>query len=143
MKSVAKLYLFHILPALTTLAVITVLIYSYEFRSQRDLIKNDEANALALMEQAISNTFYSAVSDLMVLSDLHELKAFIENSDTVKKAAAKNFLIYSRNKKLYDQIRYLDEKGMEIMRVNFNELLVIRKHGNKVPYALLIHMICA
>lgn len=69
-------------------------------------------------------------SDLMYLSQNPQLDKYLNdelvNLDTVEK----DFLLFSKNKKLYGQIRYLDEKGREKIRINYknNQTHVVPKN---------------
>jgi PAS domain S-box-containing protein len=74
-----------------------------------------------LMESIIGD-FKSVVSDLMILSAHDELQVMLESDEAShRKALAQEFLVFCDKKGLYDQIRFLDETGMEVVRVNFND----------------------
>ncbi len=116
-----KQYLIVVLPMIALLAGVTFLTYNSETSNERAVIEEKETDTLALIEISIDSHFESVVSDLLYLSGYNQLISLLDGSETAsKEAVARDFLLYSQKKKLYDQIRFLDESGMEIVRVNFN-----------------------
>ena len=69
------------------------------------------------------------ISDLVFLSGHHELKEMLAGDDAVshKETLAEGFFSFAKARKIYDQIRFFDETGMEVIRVNF---------GNGKPYVV-------
>ncbi len=49
------------------------------------------------------------------------LKKLLDGYDEAKDELSKEYLTFSERKRSYDKVRYLDETGMESVRVNFNE----------------------
>jgi signal transduction histidine kinase len=91
----------------------------------------DRANDLALSKQTgkylvdlqadIIQREYSAVeSDLLYLADQSVLHAFVSGATAKKAELAHEYLQFCRRKGLYDQVRYLDATGREVIRVNDN-----------------------
>lgn len=61
-----------------------------------------------------------AVSDLMVLANSNEVQALAaNNSATQRQIVTAIFHTFTEQKRLYDQIRFIDGQGMEIVRVNY------------------------
>ncbi len=64
-------------------------------------------------------------SDLFYLSQMRMLGEFLETKGIISAKhitdLAEDLLHLSKSRKIYDQVRLLDENGMEIVRVNFNE----------------------
>ncbi len=103
------------------ITAITVLVYFNKAKNEKLIIKMGQKAAVTFALETISGEFDSTVSDLMILADNSHLQLFLETgSPDFLKDLEKDFLTLSKRGKLYDQIRYLDEKGMEIVRVNFN-----------------------
>jgi diguanylate cyclase (GGDEF)-like protein len=69
----------------------------------------------------IESHFQSIKSDILFLPVLNEILRFksIPNEED-KHFIEKEFLEFVRSKKIYDQIRYLDTEGNELLRINFN-----------------------
>ena len=101
---------------------ITMLVYYTEVKSDRTINEARETNIVSLLMQVITSDFKSVVSDLMILSEKNELRTMLESDEVAhRRALAEEFLSYSKRKGLYDQIRFLDETGMEVVRINFND----------------------
>ncbi|MBU1171258.1 MAG: PAS domain-containing protein [Proteobacteria bacterium] len=78
-----------------------------------------EAQSISLNENVILSEFESVVSDLEVLANNPHLKEINDHDGILdKKKASQEFVLISRAKGMYDQIRFLDVQGMEIIRVN-------------------------
>ena len=95
------------------------ILYNLESKDYLSRLKLEEQVALKLKKEIIANNFEAIVSDLFYLSRQNELSAlFDNNTNEIREAVSREYLEFSRFKNIYDQIRYLDEKGMEIVRVN-------------------------
>jgi len=80
-----------------------------------------EAARAELAAKFIGHDFATVTSDLRVLSEDPDLISYLESeSEANKGRLAHDFLIFSREKKLYDQIRFIAADGREVVRVNFN-----------------------
>ena len=91
--------------------------------------------ALKLKKEIIANNFETIISDLFYLSRQNELSAlFDNNTNEIKDAIFREYLEFSRFKNIYDQIRYLDEKGMEIVRVNHNNEQPVVVQNEKLQF---------
>lgn len=84
-------------------------------------IKSIEKVEVDKMHNILLRDVSSVTSDLMYLSQNFHLKKYINGEIENLNDINENFLLFSENKKLYDQIRYIDENGMEIIRVNYNK----------------------
>ncbi|MBC2695535.1 MAG: response regulator [Desulfobacteraceae bacterium] len=117
----AKHFLIIFLSLVVLIGGITMLVYYTEVNSNKSISEAREANIVSLLMQVITSDFKSVVSDLMILSEKNELTTMLESGEVVhRRALAEEFLSYSKRKHLYDQIRFLDETGMEVVRINFN-----------------------
>lgn len=60
--------------------------------------------------------------NLACLSDLSSLRSFVDDpSDSNKKDLIEDFFVFCAVEKKYDQIRFIDDKGLEIVRINYNK----------------------
>lgn len=96
--------------------------YRSEINSFLSEIKNQETLTVTLQEKIIGKQFDSIISDLFFLSRQNELIAFLDTGDFdyVSLIESEYFEI-SQHTKTYDQLRYLDKTGQEIIRVNYNK----------------------
>lgn len=100
---------------------ITALIYYFESKNERSIIEIREREHLQLVKTVISNELKDIISDLTILAADQEVTNILESDDPAHKdILAYEFLVFSENKKIYDQARFLDANGMEIIRVNLN-----------------------
>lgn len=125
MKSKQSLVLFKqfaiiFLPLSILGSIILGIIYQGEVKAERLAIEMNEARKLDLQEKLIASDFESAVSDLMILSTQNEIRKLLNGLASERETLAREYLNFAKRKKLYDQIRFLDKTGMEVVRVNLN-----------------------
>ncbi|MEW6594106.1 MAG: sensor domain-containing diguanylate cyclase [Thermodesulfobacteriota bacterium] len=74
---------------------------------------------IQLQEQSIGQRFDAIITDLLFLARQNELQDLLA-ADTTKnrQRLALEYLHFAGEKLAYDQIRYLDRNGMEVVRVN-------------------------
>ncbi len=106
--------------ALILITAVTVF-YAIEIKGDISEIQNKEDIFIDLQEQIVTDFFADIISDLKFLSLQNEL---IDHLDSTRKDVsheiAREYLSFCREKQRYDQIRFIDEYGDEIVRVNNN-----------------------
>lgn len=99
-----------------------VVVYLSEIDKKRAILELNETLNIDLGSKAMIRDLTSIVSDLMTLSQNSTFKTLGDVPSLAERdQLAETFLTFSRNKGLYDQIRYLDGQGREVIRVNFND----------------------
>lgn len=117
-----KMFFMIWLPVSILLGGILGLIYYSESESERILIETTEISHVKLQIKSIGADLDHVVSDLIFLSEQHEFHEMLESTKEYSpKDLASDFLSFSLRKGIYDQMRFIDEKGMEVVRVNYNE----------------------
>ncbi|MEH2209068.1 ATP-binding protein [Nostoc sp.] len=116
-----KNFLTVFLPLSALVGVVIGTIYYQQVQTEQVLLKTNELRKVDLETKVISGDFHSVVSDLMVISKQNELQRVLEGVNGQQQALSQEFLLFSGYKKLYDQIRFLDRSGKEVVRVNFNK----------------------
>ncbi len=97
------------------------LLYNLEARDHISRMKIEEQSTLKLQKEVINHSLKDIVSDLKFLSRQNELSNLLESGDeSYVNAIEREYLEFSRQKARYDQIRLIDDTGMEKIRVNFN-----------------------
>ncbi|HBQ97304.1 MAG TPA: hypothetical protein DD761_02065 [Cyanobacteria bacterium UBA11691] len=134
-KAYRLLIIFLILIAPIT--AVTGFIYTQEIKQAKTLLQIQVTNSLEGQTDQISREFQLIVSDLKILAELNELQNYLVDSMVEQRNALSNELFhFSVHKHLYDQIRFLDQTGLEIVRVNFNKgqpsVVPVEKLQNKV-----------
>lgn len=111
--------LFLVSVAILTLAV--QLIYRSQIAERVHQVEQAALEMLALQEQAIHGELGGIAADLLFLAGQNELRQYLNTDETQSlDAVAQEYLVFAAEKGVYDQIRFLDERGMEIVRVNYH-----------------------
>ncbi len=109
------------MPFFILASVVAYLFLYMDHRNRVQAIKSNTENRVALQVRTINLTFHNVVTDILHLADLNELKQILDTPTIEDKAAlAREYLSFSRQKGICDQIRFLDSRGMEVVRVNYN-----------------------
>lgn len=90
-------------------------------QTERVARESSELLNVGLARSELNRELSNVISDLMFLSSYLER---LESEQVIKEREseiAELFLTFSREKQLYDQIRYLDTRGMELVRINLRD----------------------
>ena len=123
MKSFPATTRFLLLFAVTAFILSAVAFFGvhYETEHRFETLKTEQAGKLELASNSIEHDFTTVFSDLIMLAGNEDLHRYVNDGareDILE--ASQQFLSLSKAKKRYDQVRYLDAKGMEVLRVNYN-----------------------
>jgi diguanylate cyclase (GGDEF)-like protein/PAS domain S-box-containing protein len=117
-----KLFMLLYLAAASVLATVVYVVADTE--SERDLAAL-RARELAKADTAahiLAARVRTLSSDVLVLAHSPAARLYARQPGAVEKQRMVDlFSAFSRNKRCYDQIRYLDARGMEIVRINFHD----------------------
>jgi len=81
-----------------------------------------ERSRIEVAREQVVRDLSAVDADLRVLANLPLLRRYLDGGDPVYRAEIEEmFLDLSRETRRYDQIRYLDVDGQEIIRVNYND----------------------
>jgi len=119
-----KLTIAIFLPLAIMTSVIIGVFYFKEINFKKNAIKTHADNMTTMQIEKLRNDFRHIVTDLMFFACYHQtLKILnsLENNEAGYRELNDDLSLFSRGSKLYDQIRILNTKGMEILRVNFNK----------------------
>lgn len=118
---VLKLFFPSFLGVLVFFGVITTIIYQIDKPNELRFIKENEQLRTSKLTEMINIHLNFVFTDLLILGQSDLLKYYInEFKNDDKEALARTFLVYSQERKIFDQIRLLSENGKELMRVNYN-----------------------
>lgn len=111
-------------PIFIPLAVVTVIaiyaLFSMNQRSAKEIIQNDEHHNIEHLKAVSSGNLRSVIADLLILSDHNKhIEASSRGGITGGEELAHEYMSFSNRKGIYDQIRYIDKEGMEVVRVNY------------------------
>jgi diguanylate cyclase (GGDEF)-like protein len=104
----------------TLLGGMIAVFYQLQTQNYDKRICAGEQHSIELQLAVIRNHFDGIVSDLKFLVGQEDLKAYLQVSTQELLQSVRNeYRTYSASKKIYDQIRFLDEAGREVVRVNY------------------------
>ncbi|MDM8545304.1 PAS domain-containing sensor histidine kinase [Candidatus Venteria ishoeyi] len=108
------------------LSLVALAHYSYLSSKEQLEFQSNEKFQVIQGQTAIKQQLAGVLSDLNYLTAYGE-KYLLFNPDSANQNRMLNdlLLIFSKEKGVYDQIRYLDNQGVEVIRINYN-------HGNPV-----------
>jgi len=113
-------FLLFFVPAAIVLIIGISLHYSFHVKANKDNLEKTDLLNVRLAQLTINNVLQDVVSDIKYLHEHNQLKNGFLNTPRARKILENDFLSFSRNRKTYDQIRYLDIEGKEIVRINYN-----------------------
>ena len=106
---------------LVPIVLLEAVLYYGEMWANRTTSEIQIRGHVAGQADQLAREIQSVVSDVMFLSENEEIMAFLDHGgDSQRKTLAKEYLTFSSHKGCYDQIRFLDDTGMEVVRVNFH-----------------------
>ncbi|MEJ1420876.1 MAG: PAS domain S-box protein [Candidatus Sedimenticola sp. (ex Thyasira tokunagai)] len=103
------------------LAVVGSMHYYTVYTTERSAREASESLNVDLARHMIITDIEGVVSDLMFLAEHIEGQGLLDDlTYNDEQRIVDEFTVFADKKKHYDQIRYLDSSGMEIVRINFN-----------------------
>ncbi len=121
-RKVIIVFLLWLLPVFGLLTLFIGTLSYLDSHAEKKLIKYREINKISLTKKVADVDIKDIVADLKVLAHSTGLRDLLKSPDSnkVKKRFEEFLLAFCENKNIYDQIRFINEKGMEVVRVNFN-----------------------
>ncbi len=115
-----KTFLITLLPMLLVIAAISLAVFRIETESSASIIKGRETSIIKQYQNSIAHELHMASSDLMIVSEIQDLQKLLDGNPLNKKSLENAYLIFIKNRGLYDQLRFLDNTGMEVVRINYD-----------------------
>lgn len=121
MRKVLKLTMIIFLPAAILLSATIIMIHQFEEKGDLRLIMDHENGQIKMLTKVMANDFELVVRDMLYLSRfIRPESLFGIDGKRVREVLGEDFLSFCEEKKIYDQIRYIDDHGQELTRVNYN-----------------------
>ncbi len=117
-------------PLILLLAGGFYLAFGLNARQALSELKAQEAAQTGVAAGLLAHDFESVASDLRLLANAPAVRRYVESGNSTERARMEElFSTFSREKRLYDQVRFLDAGGMEVVRVNLvkGEAVVVPK----------------
>lgn len=116
------LYLLILIPMITLIIGLSAAFYYAERKIVIEHLEAAENLRLMFKKSVFEEEFHSIVSDLLILASHQQIGFFTnDSSDTDYDALTKEFFVFSKHKKKYDQTRLLDRNGQELIRVDYGD----------------------
>ena len=120
-KTFVKFFAIIFLALFITSTTAFTLFYRYNKKQNLLSIIDNEEKLINLQKEEFIFNLNSVISDLLFLSQQNELISLLENdTEENRNEIALEYLNLSKNKQIYDQIRYLNIDGKEVIRINYN-----------------------
>jgi len=121
MTNMLKRFLITLLILLLSVSLIGMTIYYQQVSNDKTIFEIQAVESLNGQNEQILNEFTYIVTDLMYLAKQYELQNLLDNyMPAQQQILAQEYRLFAAQKRLYDQIRFFDDTGMEIARANFN-----------------------
>ena len=112
--------------SITFVVTFLVLICAYAIFEKRDVdtdrafLAREHEIFISSQKRLVANELNERVSDLLYLEESAVFKNYITGKGS-KEDLENDWLLFVSKMKKYDQIRYIDAKGNEKVRINFND----------------------
>jgi len=119
-----KQMIFLFFPVLFALLSVSYYVYQNEAENEQYNLSESETRNLSLQQNAIRDTFNNIISDLIVLASHNAINHLFNNPDdhpsVHQHGLTREFIAFINSKKVFDQLRFLDQSGQEIIRIEYN-----------------------
>jgi PAS domain S-box-containing protein len=127
--NILKIFLAAIIPVTIGIFLLVDYISGVEIDTAKRLVVSEQKQKIDTVEYIIKSKIESNINDLMVIKDSQEMYEYkTEESEENQKELAALFIRIAKNKSEFDQIRIIDSKGNEVVKVK-NRIL-------KEPYVV-------
>ena len=106
-------------PLAISLIAIAAMHYYAEYRAKQVTQGDSEILNVDLVRRTITSDIANVVSDLMFLAERSGQERYLDRTEKPRRNIAREYLIFARNKRIYDHIRFLNTDGRELVRINY------------------------
>jgi PAS domain S-box-containing protein len=109
------------LPLITLAALVAFFFYRAQLAGERNLLRTEQEKSVDLIAYALISAFSPARSDLLVLARQSSLQHWLAQPDPERRSQLEHdFVVFAEAKGVYDQVRIIDGRGREAVRVNYS-----------------------
>ena len=103
-----------------TFLVLTFTVYKQkDIINDKNLLEQNQASLVKIARDLTINELEQIVSDIKYLNTSPLFLEYVNNGRE-KNSVENEWAVFSDSKMKYDQLRYLDDQGNELLRINFN-----------------------
>lgn len=122
LKALLKRFVLIYLPIVIALSIILLTSIRFEKQIELKRIEGIEKSRIEIAKAHITQDFEGVDSDLRVIANLPLLTNYLDSgSQTQLEELADYFLLLSKEKRQYNVVRFVDTRGQERVRINYNE----------------------
>jgi diguanylate cyclase (GGDEF)-like protein/PAS domain S-box-containing protein len=104
------------------LVVFFLAFYFLDMRAHRTLLTKSELSHVESQKRIINYEFKQILKNLLFLAESRNLIDFLDHGgESRRQDLSQSFLRFCARQEIFDQVRYLDDSGKEVVRVNFNQ----------------------
>ncbi len=116
-KEFIRLFLF----MLAIVVSCVLFFFNSGYQKKYSIKVSEEANHLELMKSSMTRDLEVLIADLHVITNIDDLSSYIDNKSEESLSQLKSRLaVFAADRKIYDQIRYINYEGKEIARINYD-----------------------
>ncbi|MCD6323059.1 MAG: diguanylate cyclase [Clostridiales bacterium] len=108
---------FFVVLSVFLMGILTLVEVQKKNRMSQSIVDN-EKNNVANQTSVLAEELNSVLSDLRYLRESFQISM---DKNEKHETIANEWRVFSKNKRIYDQIRYIDESGEEVIRVNYSD----------------------
>jgi len=121
-KAIGWLFMFGFIFFVAFVVAISFFVYQQAKTHDEEAFGREQIERLSQTQNLLLSWGTGIITDLRILSNHTELIKFVDTgSSTNKKTIQQEWQQFSGAKKVYDQIRYIDKTGQEIIRVDYED----------------------
>lgn len=110
------------LPVVICLSIILFLSIRFDGQLRVKNTVVHEESRIEVAREVVAQDFSAVEADLRVIASLPSLDKYLDSGEPAQlEAVEKMLLVLARETGRYDQIRYLDASGQEVIRINYND----------------------
>lgn len=109
------------IPVFFLLSVVLFAAIQFDRTLREKNVEVREASRIQVAKGGVESDLASAEADLRIIANMPLLQEFLNTGDNrLKRMIEREFLVFAKETGDYDQIRYLDASGNEVIRINYN-----------------------
>lgn len=111
------------LPVFLLMIFGSIVVINIQEKLESKMFRSLETHIVDIRQENVQTSLFNIINDLMLLSISSQFEMFlndITNTESFEKLS-EDFRELSLFRGVYDQVRFMDTSGMEIIRVNFND----------------------
>ncbi len=112
-------FMAYFLPLQGVLLLIFGAFYFSDLKLQKEILIKHESAQVEFYKKILTADFKNAVQDLLYLAGSQALKMYLDQgTPALRQAVTENLVLFSNLQGVFDQVRYLDADGQEVIRIN-------------------------